>query len=271
MPPPTHVECVPGHTGTSREEARPQAQGPPPPPEPGWPQESGHSAGSPSPSLAGGWGREGPVPSGSGSKGTRNVFSSQPGTTSFRPRRPDPRSGVWIGDRLGTGAGSSAKARGLCRRILSLGGWQAGGLRGFGRGRITTAASAGKRRAAPRVGGGARGVNSPRPAPARGPPPRAPAPSCARPQHVPASQRSRDAERRPARPPLQPGPLRGRLALTHLMFGAFQRKVLFDEDATCEQRDVRAVRTPSRQAGRGSRRPGGRRRRGSLRSKSDPA
>lgn len=63
----------------------------------------------------------------------------------------------------------------------------------------------------------------------------------------------------------------GGLQRQPLMFGAFQRKVLFDEDATCEQRDVRAVRTPSRQAGRGSRRPGGRRRRGSLRSKSDPA
>ena len=81
-------------------EACPQAKGLPPTPEPGCSKESGRSAGSPSPSLAGGWGREGPVPSGSGSRRIRNLFSSRPGTTSFRPRRPDPRSGVRIKDRL---------------------------------------------------------------------------------------------------------------------------------------------------------------------------
>lgn len=42
---------------------------------------------------------------------------------------------------------------------------------------------------------------------------------------------------------LQPGPLQGGLAVTHLMFGAFQRKVLFNEYTTYEQTEVRAVRT----------------------------
>lgn len=41
---------------------------------------------------------------------------------------------------------------------------------------------------------------------------------------------------------LLPGPLQGGLAVTHLMFGAFQRKVLFNEYTTYEQTEVRAVR-----------------------------
>lgn len=35
----------------------------------------------------------------------------------------------------------------------------------------------------------------------------------------------------------------GRLVLAYLMFGTFQRKVLFDENATCGQREFQLVRT----------------------------
>lgn len=51
----------------------------------------------PSPSLAGGWRRESPVPSGARSRRIRSMFSTQPGTTSFRPGRPDPRFGSGSG------------------------------------------------------------------------------------------------------------------------------------------------------------------------------
>lgn len=92
-----------------------------------------------------GCGRERPVSSCSGSRRLRNVFSNQPGTASFSPRRPDPRSGIRIKDRLWTRAGSSSKARGLRRRLLSsaAAGGRAGGLRRLLRplGSITTAAS----------------------------------------------------------------------------------------------------------------------------------
>lgn len=38
-------------------------------------------------------------------------------------------------------------------------------------------------------------------------------------------------------------PFQGRPVVTYLMFGTFQRKVLFDEYATCNQREVWVVRT----------------------------
>lgn len=90
-----------------------------------------------------GCGRERPVSSCSGSRRPRNVFSSQPGTASFSPRPPDPRPGIRIKDRLWPRAGSSSKARGLRRRLLSFGGRRAGGLPRLLRplGWITTAAS----------------------------------------------------------------------------------------------------------------------------------
>lgn len=84
----------------------------------------------PSPSLAGGWRREGPVPSGARSRRIRSVFSTQPGTTSFRPRRPDPRFGSGSGIRSGPApeagqrpggyaCGSSPRRRaGWLRRLL---------------------------------------------------------------------------------------------------------------------------------------------------------
>lgn len=94
----------------------------------------------PSPSLAGGWRRESPVPSGARSRRIRSMFSTQPGTTSFRPGRPDPRFGSDQGStqdprrkqRKGPGATPAAPL---------LGGGRAGSGGSSGREWITTAAS----------------------------------------------------------------------------------------------------------------------------------
>jgi hypothetical protein len=82
------------------------------PPEVGCPEESGHSAVSPLQVWPQGYGQAHPVPSGSGSRRLQNRFSSQPRAASLSPRRPDPRSGNRIKDRLWVRAGSSSKALG---------------------------------------------------------------------------------------------------------------------------------------------------------------
>lgn len=129
-PRPTHVECVPRHPGTFREKCVPRLQASQPRQSLGVPRGLAAPRANPSPSLARGWGREGPVPSGARSRRIQNVFSTQPGTTSFRPRRPDPRFGSESGIRSGPApevaqrpggyaCGSSPRRRaGWLRRLL---------------------------------------------------------------------------------------------------------------------------------------------------------
>ena len=146
-PRPTHVECVPRHPGTFREKCVPRLQASQPHQSLGVPQGLAAPRANPSPSLAGGWGREGPVPSGARSRRIQNVFSTQPGTTSFRPRRPDPRFGFRIRDPLRIAQDPRRKQRkgpGATPAAPLLGG-RAGSGGSSGREWITTAASEGKR------------------------------------------------------------------------------------------------------------------------------